>query len=111
VAARARKAGLDMTAPIPFRVTALAQEIQMHIVNRQGRDAKGREAHEAIEVKFPLTHVMVELIGFWSDRHGGVFTHMGSNVHVHGRTTDNKVSGHVDSFRIESGELWLPAGS
>jgi acetolactate decarboxylase len=111
VAASARKAGLEMTAPFPFRVTGHAQEIQMHIVNRQGRDATGREAHEAIEVKIPLNDVMVELIGFWSDRHGGIFTHMGSNTHVHGRTTDNKVSGHVDSFRIESGELWLPAGS
>jgi acetolactate decarboxylase len=70
-----------------------------------------REAHEAIEVKIPLKNAMVELIGFWSGRRAGVFTHMGSNVHVHGRTTDNEVSGHVDSLRIESGELWLPAGS
>jgi acetolactate decarboxylase len=110
IAASARKASLDMTAPFPFRVTAKAHEIQMHIVNRQGRDAKGHEAHEAIEVKIPLKGVSVELIGFWSDRHGGIFTHMGSNTHVHGKTTDNKVSGHVDSLKIESGELWLPAG-
>ncbi len=111
VDASARDAGVDITAPVPFRVTAMAQEIQMHIVNRQGRDAKGHQAHAAIEVKIPLTHASVELIGFWSDRHAGVFTHMGSSVHVHGRTLDNKVSGHVDSLRIESGQLWLPAGS
>jgi acetolactate decarboxylase len=111
VAASARKAGLDMTSPIPFRFTALAQEIQMHIVNRQGREAKGHEAHAAIEVKIPLKDATVELIGFWSDRYTGVFTHMGSNVHVHGRTMDNKVSGHVDSVSIESGQLWLPSGS
>jgi acetolactate decarboxylase len=109
VEARARAARLDMTRPIPFRVTGVAQAIQMHIVNRQGREAKGREAHEAMEVKFPLHDTGVELLGFWSNRHGGVFTHMGSNLHVHGRTRDNRVSGHVDSVRIDSGQLWLPA--
>jgi acetolactate decarboxylase len=81
----------------------------MHIVNRQGRDAAGQAAHEAIEVKFPMTHANVELIGFWSDKHGGVFTHMGATTHIHGRTTDDKMSGHVDSFKIGSGQLWLPA--
>lgn len=109
VESSARQAGLDMSAPIPFRVTAHMLEIQMHIVNRQGRDAKGKEAHEAIEVKIPLTHAMVELIGFWSDKHGGVFTHMGETTHIHGRTTDGKISGHVDSFKIASGQLLLPA--
>jgi acetolactate decarboxylase len=81
----------------------------MHIENRQGREAKGHEGHEAIKVSMPLTHAQVELIGFWSDKHTGVFTHMGSNVHVHGRTTDNKLSGHVDSVKIGTGKLWLPA--
>jgi len=109
VSARANASGLDMTAPVPFRVTGVAQTIQMHIVNRQGREAKGREAHEAIEVKFPLRDAEVELLGFWSNRHAGVFTHMGSNVHVHGRTRDNQFSGHVDSLRIDSGEIWLPS--
>ena len=105
----ARKAGIDVTAPFPFRVTAHTHEIAMHIVNRQGRDAKGHDGHEAIKVSMPLTHAQVELIGFWSDKHTGVFTHMGSNVHVHGRTTDNKLSGHVDSVKIGTGKLWLPA--
>jgi acetolactate decarboxylase len=108
-ASSARKAGLDAKAPFPFRVTARMSEVQMHIDNRQGREAKGREAHEAIEFKIPLKEATVELIGFWSDQHGGVFTHMGQNTHIHGRTTDGKISDHVDSFQIASGDLWLPA--
>ncbi len=105
----AKQAGIDLTAPFPFRVTAHTHEIAMHIVNRQGREAKGHEGHEKIEVKIPLTHADVELLGFWSDKHAGVFTHQGANVHIHGRTADNKLSGHLDEVKIGSGKLWLPA--
>ena len=105
----AKSAGLDMTKPNPFRITGQMDSIGLHIVNRQGREAKGMAEHEKIEVKVPLRHADLELLGFWSDRHQGVFTHMGSNVHIHGRTTDNRISGHVDEFRIASAHLWLPA--
>jgi len=52
----------------------------------------------------------VELIGFWSDRHQGIFTHKGTHVHVHGRTGDGKLSGHVDGVTFVSGHLWLASG-
>jgi acetolactate decarboxylase len=108
VASRAKKAGIDMTAPFPFRVTAHCDQVAMHIVNRQGREVKGHEDHSKIQVKIPLTDADVELIGFWSDRQQMVLTHMGSNTHIHGRTVDGKVSGHVDDLRIHSGKLFLP---
>lgn len=109
VAARARKAGIDMTAPFPFRLTAHCDQVSMHIVNRQGREMKGHDDHAKIQVKIPLTDADVELIGFWSDRQQMVLTHMGSNTHIHGRTVDGKLSGHVDDLRIQSGKLLLPA--
>jgi acetolactate decarboxylase len=109
VEATARTQGIDMSAPFPFRVTANAHELAMHVVNRQGRDARGHDAHAKIEVQIPLTHATVELLGFWSDRHAGVFTHQGAHMHIHGRTSDNKLSGHVDEVKLGSGDLWLPA--
>src|SRR5262249_39598386 len=110
VAGAARTAGLGTSAALPFRVTAHADRIGMHIVNRQGREMRGMEDHEKIQVRVPVADADVELIGFWSDHHQGVFTHMGSNVHVHGRTTDGGHLGHVDDIEIRSGRLWLPAG-
>ena len=59
VSEAAKKAGIDTTAPFPFRVTAHTHEIAMHIVNRQGREAAGHEGHEAIKVNIPLTRVQV----------------------------------------------------
>ena len=109
VAARAKKSSVDMSAPFPFRVTAHCDSAAMHIVNRQGRDAKGHEGHEAIQVKVPVSDADLEFIGFWSDKHEGILTHMGSNSHVHGRTADGKLSGHVDGLRLRTGTLFLPA--
>jgi hypothetical protein len=109
VAARAKKAGTDMTTPFPFRITAHCDQVSMHIVNRQGREMKGHDDHAKIQVKIPLADSDVELIGFWSDRQQMVLTHMGSNTHIHGRTVDGKISGHVDVLRIRSGKLFLPA--
>ncbi len=80
----------------------------MHIVNRQGRPVGGHTEHESIQFPLSIEDTAVELIGFWPDRHQRILTHMGSNIHVHGRTADARLSGHVDEVRFISGELWLP---
>ena len=108
VAARARKAGIDMNEPFPFRVIAHCDDVAMHIVNRQGREIKGHEDHAKIQVKIPIAGADMEFLGFWSDRQQIVLTHMGSNAHVHGRTADGKLSGHVDEVHLRPGKLFLP---
>jgi acetolactate decarboxylase len=44
----------------------------------------------------------VEVSGFYSDKHAGIFTHHDSSVHMHLLTGDRKLSGHLD--RITPGE-------
>ena len=111
VAQSAAAAGSELAAPFPFRVTGRVQKLALHIVNRQGREAKGHEAHDKIKVVLPVEDADVELLGFWSDQHEGIFTHRGSHVHVHGRTVDDKLSGHVDEVVFATGQLWLPASA
>jgi hypothetical protein len=106
----ARDHGFNPTAPFPFRVTARLEAGRMHILDRRGRPVRGHEDHDKIQMTIPLAGTMVEMLGFWSDHHQGVLTHMGSNMHVHARTIDDKLSGHVDEVSIVSGQLWLPAG-
>jgi acetolactate decarboxylase len=111
VAESAAAAGSGLDAPFPFRVTGRIEKGAMHIVNRQGREAKGHEAHDKIKVVLPVENADVELLGFWSDRHEGVFTHRGSHIHVHGRTVDDKLAGHVDEAVFAAGQLWLPSSA
>jgi alpha-acetolactate decarboxylase len=49
------------------------------------------------------------LVGFFSKTHQGVFTHLGSNTHLHVVAPDAKVSGHVDAVTVPAGvEIGFP---
>jgi hypothetical protein len=51
----------------------------------------------------------VELLGFYSDKHLGIFT-CGGHFHVHVRSVDGKASGHVDEVTLGTDmRLFLPA--
>ena len=56
-----------------------------------------------------LAYGDVEILGFFSKQHEGVFTHNGSNTHMHFRTDDVSLAGHVDGiFLGENMTLKLP---
>jgi acetolactate decarboxylase len=94
--------------PFPFRLSGRCRSISMHVLDRRGRPALGHHQHDVIKATFNYQDTEVELLGFWSDQHHGVFTHMDSNLHLHGRTADGSMAGHVDEVEFESAKLWLP---
>ena len=66
--------------------------------------------HEKAKVRFPIADQSVEIIGFYSRRHRGVFTPRDSDFHMHVRTLDNRLSGHLETFSFNQGiTLYLPA--
>jgi acetolactate decarboxylase len=40
----------------------------------------------------------VEILGFYSYSHHAIFTHYTANMHVHAKTVDDKIAGHVDGL-------------
>jgi acetolactate decarboxylase len=57
-----------------------------------------------------MENTEVEMLGFYSDSHKAIFTHHTSNVHIHMRTVDDKLAGHVDDLILGDGMiLKLPA--
>jgi acetolactate decarboxylase len=103
------KAGL--TQAFPFVMTGRPELIDFHIVNAAPDTAPGMEAHKKIQVPFELHSQDAMLVGFWSSQHQGVFTPMGTNMHAHFQTLDNKISGHVQGLKLAQGmRLGLPKG-
>lgn len=94
--------------PSPFLVRGTARRVDLHILDRQGQPATGPEAHRRLQVHFSRENCPVEVLGFWSDRHHGLFTPASSNLHLHARVLDQPLMGHVESLEMEAGELWLP---
>jgi acetolactate decarboxylase len=61
-------------------------------------------------VRRTIEHTPVELVGFHSLDHRGIFTPKESNVHVHLRTEDGRISGHLEAIRLAPGaRLAVPA--
>ena len=65
--------------------------------------------HEAAKVRFLLAGEPVEIIGFSSVRHHGIFVPMDSTMHAHAIARDGRMAGHVDALHLASGwRLALP---
>jgi acetolactate decarboxylase len=103
------KAGLIQA--FPFVMKGRPELIDFHIVNATSATPPGPEAHQKIQIPFDAHDQDVMVVGFWSSRHQGVFTPMGTNMHAHFQTLDNKISGHVQGLKLARGlTLSLPKG-
>ena len=106
----AGEAGLDPGRPFPFRAVGTAASVMFHVLDKRDGLPHNPERHEQAKVRRVLDHVPVELVGFYSRHHHGVFTPRESNVHVHLRTGDGRASGHLEAIRLEpGGRIAVPA--
>jgi acetolactate decarboxylase len=94
----ARKAEIDADKPFPFLLRGKVAKAKAHIVNKTDDAPFSPKDHDQIKIPFELEDREVEILGFYLDKHAGVFTHHDSNVHMHLKTADGKLSGHVDSI-------------
>jgi acetolactate decarboxylase len=105
----AKQNGINVHQPFPFRVMGKPDLMKLHVVNKTDNRPFRHEDHEKIKMGFTLENTAVEIIGFYSEMHHGVFTHHDSNVHMHAKTEDGKSAGHVDQVKMSGGlMLFLP---
>ena len=101
--ALAREMGLDPDRPLPFRVRGSAVQATFHVLDKRDGLPHNPERHEQAKVRRALERAEVELVGFYSRRHRGIFTPGESNVHVHLQTEDGRISGHLETIRLAPG--------
>src|SRR5690606_28291475 len=94
-----------------FKLTGEIETAKIHIVNlpKGSKVSSPQEAHKG-QTNFPLTNEQVEIIGFFSTEHKGIFTHHNTNLHMHLITNDKLKMGHLDEFTLKKGtaKLHLP---
>jgi acetolactate decarboxylase len=82
----------------------------LHVLDKRDGLPHNPERHEQAKVRRTLEHTGVELVGFYSRQHRGIFTPKESNVHVHLRTEDGRISGHLEAIGLAPGaQLAVPA--
>lgn len=97
----------------PFLVSGRFQSLAYHVMDGIPGAPAGMEAHRRMQRHFTVHDAQATLVGFWSNRHQGVFTHAGSQVHVHFVAGDVSSAGHVEQLAAAAGALTLqlPDGS
>jgi acetolactate decarboxylase len=95
--------GFDLRRPFPFRVRGTAAEAAFHVLDKRDALPHDHARHERAKVRRTLRDAPLELVGFHSREHRGIFTPADANVHVHLSTTDGRASGHLETIRLAPG--------
>jgi acetolactate decarboxylase len=99
----------DRKRPFAFKLAGNIKSGVIHIQNlaKGSKVSSPEEAHRG-QVKYTLGQETVEIVGFFSTEHHGVFTHHDSNVHLHLITQDESKMGHLDEVAFDTMHLFLP---
>lgn len=99
------------TRPFIFRVITTVDSAQIHVLNLPAgtKIHSPEDAHRGQE-NFTIHNKEVDLIGFFSTQHQGIFTHHDTFVHLHLITHDHQQMGHLDRVVFKPGytRLLLP---
>ena len=97
---------IKVDKPFPFLLEGKPKYIDWHVINWKNGDTEhSHEKHINSGLNGRLNNKQVEMLGFYSDSHHAVFTHHTTNMHIHLKTVDNKIAGHVDDLNLEKGMI------
>jgi len=89
-------------APFAFKLITQIDTTNIHVVALPTGTVINSPADTHIgQMDLTLTNLPVEIVGFFSTSHKGVFTHHDSNIHMHLITADRRSMGHVDVLRFK----------
>lgn len=102
--------GLNVEKPFPFLLEGKVDFLDWHVINwKDGDSIHSHKKHMESGLYGRLNNSEVQIIGFYSTQHKTVFTHHTTNVHMHFKTVDNRLAGHIDDFDFsEALTLKLP---
>ena len=103
----AKSNGIDTEKPFPFLLEGTVASLDWHVINwKDGDTVHTHKKHTETGLNGNLKNKQVQIIGFYSTKHKAVFTHHTTNMHMHFKTNDNSVAGHIDDIELDN-ELTL----
>ena len=102
--------GIDVEKPFPFLVEGPIASLDWHVINwKDGDTIHNHKKHKESGLHGTLQDIQVQIIGFYSTKHKAIFTHHTTNMHMHFKTDDNAIAGHIDDLLLnETVTLKLP---
>jgi len=95
--------------PFSFILTGKATNANIHIVNlSDGSKVQSPSDAHIGQVNLSLSNLENPIIlGFFSTKHKGVFTHHDTFIHMHLLSNDETIMGHVDDIEFAPGSLTI----
>ena len=90
---------INTDEPFPFLIEGTAQSFNWHVIDWKDDDMHHtHEKHKTSGLYGTINNSQVEMLGFYSNAHHTIFTHHTTNMHIHVKTADGEVAGHVDDM-------------
>jgi acetolactate decarboxylase len=97
---------IKIEEPFPFLIHGTPKSFDWHVINWKDRDSvHTHEKHVNSGLHGTATKRQAEMLGFYSDSHHAIFTHHTTNMHIHIKTVDNKIAGHLDGLTLGKGMI------
>jgi len=98
----------EILKPFIFKLSGMVEEAKIHIQNlpEGSKVSSPQEAHVG-QRNYDLIKTEVDIVGFYSREHKGIFTHHDTNMHLHLITRDRKAMGHLDKVQFKKGKMQL----
>ena len=99
----------DFKRPFAFKLSGKIANSIIHVQNLPSgaKVSSPDDAHQG-QTDYNLKDKSVEIVGFFSTEHKGIFTHHDSFLHMHLITKDESKMGHLDEVEFEEMKLYLP---
>lgn len=99
----------EFKRPFAYKLSGKVKNAKIHIQNlpKGTKVSSPEEAHQG-QTNYELNNEAVDIIGFFSTAHKGIFTHHDSFLHMHLITKDERKMGHLDAMEIDEMLLYLP---
>ncbi|RLC47237.1 MAG: decarboxylase [Candidatus Cloacimonadota bacterium] len=101
IAEKAEENRLDVDKPFPFLLEGKPESIDWHIIKWEiGDNDHSHQKHIESGPHGTLEKTEMDILGFYSSRHHAIFTHHTTNMHLHFKTADEKIAGHLDGMKL-----------
>ena len=95
----AKENRVNIEQPFPFLIEGTAKTFAWHVIDWADGDTEHTQAkHKNSGLRGTVKEAQVDILGFYSNAHHTIFTHHTTNMHLHVKSTDNKIAGHLDDL-------------
>ena len=102
----AKKNQIKVDEAFPFLIEGTPKSFDWHVINwKDGDKEHSHKKHISSGPHGTINNERVEMLGFYSDSHHAIFTHHTTNMHIHVKTVNNRIAGHVDGLTLGKGMI------